>query len=101
MEFHSRDLLISCHEEILVKPLLLVQSEYPAVQLGSYPNTSLTYVCHMLAYTVEPPIKGTPKLRTLMTELFVTTWEVSLYREYSRVYFSILLSGGPIGSVGN
>ena len=44
MEFHLRDLLIACNEELLVKHLSLVQSEYPSVQLGSYPNTSKTYV---------------------------------------------------------
>ena len=44
VEFHLRELFVGCNEELLVKPLSLVQSEYPTVQLGSYPNTSTTYV---------------------------------------------------------
>jgi FAD synthetase len=52
VEFHLRDLLIACNEELLVKHLSLVQSEYPSVQLGSYPNTSKT-VNHRVKLTME------------------------------------------------
>ena len=39
-EFHLRELFLGCCEEMIAKPLSLVQSEYPSVQLGSYINTS-------------------------------------------------------------
>ena len=47
MEFHLRELFVSCNEDILVKPLSLVQSEYPSVQFGSYTDASITYVLYI------------------------------------------------------
>ena len=44
VEFCLRELFVGCDEDVVAKPLSLVQSEYPTVQLGSYPNTSPTYV---------------------------------------------------------
>ena len=47
VEFHLRELFVSCNEDILVKPLSLVQSEYPSVQFGSYTDASITYVLYI------------------------------------------------------
>jgi FAD synthetase len=52
VEFHMRELFIGCNEEIVARPLSLVQSEYPSVQLGSYPNTSATE-SHRVKLTLE------------------------------------------------
>ena len=40
--FYLKELFFSCDEDILAKPLARVQTEFPAVQLGSYPDTSTT-----------------------------------------------------------
>ena len=42
VQFYLRELFVGCDEDVVAKPLSLVQSEYPTVQLGSYPNTSPT-----------------------------------------------------------
>ena len=38
--FYLKELFFSCDEDILAKPLAKVQTEFPTVQLGSYPDTS-------------------------------------------------------------
>lgn len=51
-EFCLRELFVHCFEDIVAKPLSLVQSEYPAVKLGSYPNTN-TLVNYRVKLTLE------------------------------------------------
>jgi FAD synthetase len=50
--FHLRELFVGCGEDSVANPLSLVQSEYPAVQLGSYPSTSSTD-SHRVKLTLE------------------------------------------------
>lgn len=39
-KFYLKELFFSCDEDVLAKPLARVQMEFPAVQLGSYPDAS-------------------------------------------------------------
>ena len=40
VQFHLRELYLSCDEDVVAKPLTLVQKEFEGVQLGSYPDTN-------------------------------------------------------------
>ncbi|XP_064383362.1 FAD synthase-like isoform X2 [Halichondria panicea] len=52
--FFLREFFFSCDEDMLADPLTRVQAEYPDVQLGSYPNVSVTSTMnHLVKITFE------------------------------------------------